>query len=103
MSAVVEEVVQPCPQCGAEIRGDNRFTPWCAGCDWNVDPTGPAQKPGRLERARRAFARRACLLIGEPEPGAVTSDDDRARSIATELTEARQKVARQILRDGVPD
>ncbi|MFF5016436.1 M48 family metalloprotease [Streptomyces sp. NPDC001165] len=58
MSAVVEEVVQPCPQCGAEVRGDRRFTAWCAGCDWNVDPAGPAQQPGRLERARRALARR---------------------------------------------
>lgn len=55
---VVEETTQPCPRCGAEIRADKRFTVWCAGCDWNVDPAGPEEKEGRLERARRALARR---------------------------------------------
>ncbi|MER5859181.1 M48 family metallopeptidase [Streptomyces sp900105245] len=58
MSAVVEEVVQPCPRCGADIRGDGRFSPWCVRCEWNVDPEGPEEQPGRLERVRRALARR---------------------------------------------
>ncbi|WP_432027965.1 M48 family metallopeptidase [Streptomyces sp. 1222.5] len=58
MSAVVDEVVQPCPRCGADIRGDGRFSPWCVRCEWNVDPDGPEERPGRLERVRRALARR---------------------------------------------
>ncbi|MET8170933.1 M48 family metallopeptidase [Streptomyces clavifer] len=37
---------------------DNRFTAWCGGCDWNVDPAEPAEEPGRLARARRTLARR---------------------------------------------
>ncbi|MFD9204578.1 M48 family metallopeptidase, partial [Streptomyces anthocyanicus] len=52
------ETTQPCPQCGAEIRVDGRFTTWCAGCDWNVDPERPGEEPGRLERRRRRLARR---------------------------------------------
>ncbi|MDN3024472.1 M48 family metallopeptidase [Streptomyces sp. S.PB5] len=59
MRAVEEQVVQPCPQCGVEIRGDRRFTVWCAACDWNVDPQGPdRRKQGRLERRRRRMAQR---------------------------------------------
>ncbi|MGW5234223.1 M48 family metalloprotease [Streptomyces nodosus] len=49
--------IQPCPECGAEIRADARFVVWCAACDWNVDAT-PQEEPNRLERARRALARR---------------------------------------------
>ncbi|MGC5568496.1 M48 family metallopeptidase [Streptomyces sp. FR-108] len=52
------ETTQPCPQCGAEIRADGRFTTWCAGCDWNVDPERPGEEHGRLERRRRRLARR---------------------------------------------
>ncbi|WP_432173202.1 M48 family metalloprotease [Streptomyces sp. Tue6028] len=52
------ETTQPCPECGAGIRGDSRFTVWCAACDWNVDPEGPRAEEGRVERARRALARR---------------------------------------------
>ncbi|MFH9469288.1 M48 family metallopeptidase [Streptomyces clavifer] len=37
---------------------DSRFTAWCGGCDWNVDPAEPAEEPGRLARARRTLARR---------------------------------------------
>ncbi|MDX3248712.1 M48 family metallopeptidase [Streptomyces sp. ME18-1-4] len=58
MSVGTQERTQPCPQCGAEIRGDERFTVWCAACDWNVDPAGPRKELGRLERMRRALARR---------------------------------------------
>ncbi|MEU8947780.1 M48 family metallopeptidase [Streptomyces sp. NPDC048489] len=58
MGAVARETTQPCPECGAEIRGDSRFTLWCAACDWNVDPKEPQPEAGRLERAERALARR---------------------------------------------
>ncbi len=48
-----------CPECGAEIRHDRRFTPWCASCEWNVDPVRAAEEPPKLlERRRRALARR---------------------------------------------
>lgn len=54
-----EEAVRPCPECGAEIRTDTRFTAWCAACEWNVDPVQAAEEPpGRLERRRRELARR---------------------------------------------
>ncbi|MET7276411.1 M48 family metallopeptidase [Streptomyces flaveolus] len=58
MPAIAEETTQPCPECGTEIRGDSRFTVWCAACDWNVDPGEPQPDTGRLERAERALARR---------------------------------------------
>ncbi|MFF3452175.1 M48 family metallopeptidase [Streptomyces sp. NPDC002667] len=58
MHTAAVETVQPCPQCGAEVRGDSRFPSWCAACDWNVDPERPEEKQGRLARARRALARR---------------------------------------------
>ncbi|MEU2783993.1 MULTISPECIES: M48 family metallopeptidase [unclassified Streptomyces] len=58
MSAIAEEVIQPCPQCHSEIRGDSRFTLWCTACDWNVDPGTPQPDLGRLERVGRALARR---------------------------------------------
>ncbi|MFF0964392.1 M48 family metallopeptidase [Streptomyces sp. NPDC003703] len=76
MSTAVGGTTRPCPECGAQIPVDERFTVWCASCDWNVDP-GERQKqqeqqqkqetrkkrgrrPGqdRLEEARRALARR---------------------------------------------
>ncbi|MFI9565176.1 M48 family metallopeptidase [Streptomyces rishiriensis] len=58
MPVVARDTTQPCPECGAEIRGDSRFTLWCAACDWNVDPEKPRPEAGRLERAERALARR---------------------------------------------
>ncbi|MER5596446.1 M48 family metalloprotease [Streptomyces sp. NPDC002265] len=58
MPGSATETAQSCPECGAEIRGDNRFTVWCAACDWNVDPEKPRPEPGRLERAQRALAQR---------------------------------------------
>ncbi|MGW2703159.1 hypothetical protein [Streptomyces sp. NPDC001340] len=42
-------------------------------------------------------------LAGAPAPAAITSDDEQARAVTTELTNARRQVARQILRDGVRD
>ncbi|MET9893566.1 M48 family metallopeptidase [Streptomyces sp. NPDC006465] len=58
MSSVAGETVQACPACGTEIRMDGRFTVWCAGCDWNVDPEQSREKLSRLARAQRALARR---------------------------------------------
>ncbi|GLW47050.1 hypothetical protein Stsp02_27120 [Streptomyces sp. NBRC 14336] len=58
MSVAAEGTAQTCPECGAEIRVDGRFTTWCAACDWNVDPGQPEEPQGRLERTRRALARR---------------------------------------------
>ncbi|MFE9612963.1 M48 family metallopeptidase [Streptomyces sp. NPDC006012] len=75
MPDVARETTQPCPECGTEIRGDSRFTVWCAACDWNVDPEEARPDTGRLERAERALARRhgeqllAEMLSGrEPRP-----------------------------------
>ena len=75
MSAVAEETTQPCPECGAQIRSDRRFTAWCAACDWNVDPEAAGPEPTRFERAELALARRhgeqlvAEMLSGrEPRP-----------------------------------
>ncbi|MEU4168649.1 M48 family metallopeptidase [Streptomyces sp. NPDC026665] len=58
MDTATVETVQPCPECGAEVRCDARFVTWCAACDWNVDPGRPEEKRGRLARARRALAQR---------------------------------------------
>ncbi|MFF4834007.1 M48 family metallopeptidase [Streptomyces sp. NPDC001315] len=44
--------------------------------------------------------RRSCLLAVPPVPAAVGIDDDRQRRITAELTDARGRVARRILRDG---
>ncbi|MFF9060943.1 M48 family metallopeptidase [Streptomyces sp. NPDC014882] len=40
------------------MRGDARFTVWCAACDWNVDPQEPEAEEGFPARARRATAHR---------------------------------------------
>lgn len=58
MRTTVEGTVQPCPQCGTEVRVDTRFGTWCAACDWNVDPGEPEEEPGRLEKLRRELAHR---------------------------------------------
>nr|WP_308801127.1 M48 family metallopeptidase [Streptomyces polyasparticus] len=57
MRAAAEDV-QACPECGAGIKGDNRYVVWCAACDWNVDPEPPDEDGDRLDRARRVLARR---------------------------------------------
>ncbi|MET8328786.1 M48 family metallopeptidase [Streptomyces sp. NPDC005181] len=57
MLDTLEQSVQPCPECGTEIRTDPRFVVWCAACDWNMDPGEPEETPGRLERLRRRLAR----------------------------------------------
>lgn len=72
MLGTVEERVQSCPECGEEIRTDHRFVPWCAACDWNVDPGEPEEPDGRLEALRRRLARQhgeellAEVTTGEP-------------------------------------
>src|SRR3954447_12058719 len=58
MTVVAKETTQPCPECGAGITADSRFTVWCAVCDWNIDPARPEERKGLLERTRRARARR---------------------------------------------
>lgn len=58
MSTTTGETAQTCPECGVEIRTDSRFTTWCVACDWNVDPAGPKEPTGRLDRARRVLAQR---------------------------------------------
>jgi Zn-dependent protease with chaperone function len=58
MHAAGEQTVQPCPQCGVEIRADRRFTTWCAACDWNVDPQGPDEEKSGLGRLRDRLAQR---------------------------------------------
>jgi Zn-dependent protease with chaperone function len=58
MSVSAEETVRACPECGTGIPTDSRFAAWCAGCDWNVDPQRSQEKPSRLDRMRRALARR---------------------------------------------
>ncbi|WP_018567091.1 M48 family metallopeptidase [Streptomyces sp. PsTaAH-124] len=73
MSTAVGGTTRPCPECGARVPVDERFTVWCAACDWNVDPgerqehrqkqetekrRGKRPGQGRLEEARRALARR---------------------------------------------
>jgi Zn-dependent protease with chaperone function len=90
MPGVGRETRQQCPECGTEIRGDSRFTVWCAACDWNVDPEEPQPDTGRLERAERALARRhgeqllAEMLSGrEPRP---RRDASAVAAIALALT-----------------
>ncbi|MEV0176734.1 M48 family metallopeptidase [Streptomyces sp. NPDC050803] len=74
MRAAEEHIVQPCPQCGTEIRGDRRFTVWCTACDWNVDPQGADHaKQGRLERRRHRLAQR----YGERLLGDLTNEAGR--------------------------
>ncbi|MGW3743863.1 hypothetical protein ACWD62_25460 [Streptomyces sp. NPDC005146] len=57
MLDTLDRSVQPCTECGTEIRTDPRFVVWCAACDWNMDPGEPEETPGRLERLRRRPAR----------------------------------------------
>ncbi|GAA2420585.1 hypothetical protein GCM10010433_20330 [Streptomyces pulveraceus] len=51
-----------CPRCDAVLTTpDDRFSTWCAACDWNVDPLGPiglTRSRGReLARQERVFRR----------------------------------------------
>lgn len=74
MRADVEKF-QACPRCAADMPVDDRFVVWCAACEWNVDPEPPQPEGDRLERARRALARRhgekllAELTSGSPRTG----------------------------------
>ncbi|GAB3411370.1 M48 family metallopeptidase [Flindersiella endophytica] len=44
-----------CPECQAPlVRSEPRFSAWCRGCDWNVDPAEQRRKrPGRVARFRQ--------------------------------------------------
>ncbi|MDQ0581439.1 M48 family metallopeptidase [Streptomyces rishiriensis] len=81
-SVGTQEKTRPCPRCGAGIGGDERFTVWCAACDWNVDPEGPRKEPRRLDRTRRALARRHGEKL---HAGIVSGEDLRARRDASAL------------------
>ena len=69
------EKFETCPQCAADMPVDARFVTWCGACEWNVDPEPPRPEGDRLERARRALARRhgerllAELTSGDPRTG----------------------------------
>lgn len=71
MLGTVEQRIQSCPECGAEIRTNHGFVPWCAACDWNVDPGQPEEPTGRLEVLRHRLARQH----GERLLAEVTTDD----------------------------
>ncbi|MEU3251726.1 M48 family metallopeptidase [Streptomyces sp. NPDC006997] len=59
MRTVEEGALRACPECGGPLPEHGRFTAWCAGCDWNVDPEGGREEPaGRGERIRRRLAER---------------------------------------------
>ncbi|MEU6350045.1 M48 family metallopeptidase [Streptomyces sp. NPDC047072] len=89
MHAVGEQTRQPCPECGAEIRTDRRFTTWCAVCDWNVDPQRPDEPARGLKSMRRKVAQRyGERLFGElsstdaPEPTGRTAVGLAASAVA---------------------
>lgn len=81
------EVSQLCPDCGAEIRHDARFTPWCAQCEWNVDPVRAVEKPPRFfERRRRLLAQRQGeRLLTEVAQGAPLRPHSDAFSVLTQV------------------
>ena len=47
-----------CPRCSADIDHDEAFVPWCAECDWNVEP------PRRDER-RPDVGGRLAIRLGQ--------------------------------------
>ncbi|MGI5457291.1 M48 family metallopeptidase [Streptomyces sp. CA-249302] len=76
MSAAEEQTVRPCPECGAEIRADRRFTTWCAACDWNLEPDGRDEEKGRLQRLRHRLAQQ----YGEGLLADLSTSDERQRT-----------------------
>ncbi|WUS98819.1 M48 family metallopeptidase [Streptomyces sp. NBC_00708] len=67
----MDQRIQSCPECGAEIRAEHGFVQWCAACDWNVDPGQPEEPTGRLEVLRHRLARQH----GERLLAEVTTDE----------------------------
>ncbi|MFC4327528.1 hypothetical protein ACFPC0_06750 [Streptomyces andamanensis] len=57
MSTAVGGTIRPCPECGAQIPVDERFTVWCASCDWNVDP-GERQKQQEQQQKQETRKKR---------------------------------------------
>src|SRR5690348_4580398 len=48
-----------CPECGARLHRNARFTTWCDQCDWNVDPYPTTKEMlGRFELLEQRMARR---------------------------------------------
>ena len=89
-AAEVVEVSRPCPECGAEIRHDERFTPWCAACEWNVDPySEDDEQTTRMDRYRRVLARRyGERLLREVTNGASLRPHRDASSILAQMLAA---------------
>lgn len=57
----VARTSRACPECGEPMPIDERFTAWCAGCAWNVDPSGavaPVPERGGLKAFEQALAAR---------------------------------------------
>ncbi|MEU6865726.1 M48 family metallopeptidase [Streptomyces sp. NPDC046876] len=52
-----QRAVRSCPECGEPVPVDERYTDWCAACDWNVDPGAPDPAPGRIAAVRRRIGR----------------------------------------------
>ncbi|MFF9624356.1 M48 family metalloprotease [Streptomyces griseosporeus] len=103
MTSAAEQITQACPDCGATIEGDRRFTVWCTACDWNVDPAKPEPEGGRVDRARRALARGyGEKLLGEvAQGGALPARRDTSAVIAYALALAVHAVTVVLLLAGV--
>ncbi|MFI9326160.1 M48 family metalloprotease [Kitasatospora sp. NPDC052868] len=43
--ALTSPAVQTCPECGARLDVDPRFSAWCPHCDWNLVPAAEAAEP----------------------------------------------------------
>ncbi|MFI5767464.1 hypothetical protein ACIA74_02750 [Streptomyces sp. NPDC051658] len=64
-----------CPRCHAVLTAsDDRFSTWCAACDWNVDPIGPVgmrkSEARELARQEGLFGRTAANGPDTSPPGA---------------------------------
>ncbi|MGV9503090.1 M48 family metalloprotease [Streptomyces sp. NPDC003642] len=103
MTSAAEQITQACPECGAGIEGDRRFTLWCAACEWNIDPAKPEPERGRVDRARRALARGyGEKLLGEVAQGdALAARRDTSAVLAYALALAVHAVTAVLLLAGV--
>jgi hypothetical protein len=67
---------QGCPSCGEAVASAPGFVTWCPQCDWNVDPSPPAELKWRERRAarasekasRRLFERISATDVSGPPP-----------------------------------
>ncbi|MFJ9424672.1 M48 family metallopeptidase [Streptomyces sp. NPDC101249] len=99
----VEERTLSCPECRATVRVDDRFSVWCQDCDWNVDPQPPEEDDDRLERVRRAMARRhgERLYAEIAAGGSLRAHRDRASIPALALALAVHAVTLALLLGGL--